>query len=114
MQNLESRSSVVQRVTLPADAVQATLSYQELAMGDVDGVDYRDIWLLDSNFAILAKLDQSNAKGNGQWTQRNFDMTPYLGKTFYLYIDVYNDGSGSQIVSYIDSLALVSCSAWAQ
>ena len=107
--NTNAHSAVRQTVTIPADAVFATLYFWEQAQGD--SADYRELLLLSENLGMITTLDRSRDAGDGRWLQRSFDLLPYGGQTVNLYLNVYNDGRNSQLWSYVDEVALVVCQA---
>ncbi len=108
--NRRAYSTVFQRVTIPANAeTPVLLRYVEQTHGAVDGADYRETLLLNSNYGYVARLARSNAAGDGLWRERLFDLTAYRGRTLVIYFNVYNNGAGSQIWSYLDRVELGSC-----
>ena len=109
--NTNAHSAVRQTVTIPADAVFATLYFWEQAQGEGDSADYRELLLLSENLGMITTLDRSRDAGDGRWLQRSFDLLPYGGQTVNLYLNVYNDGRNSQLWSYVDEVALVVCQA---
>ncbi|MFN8439301.1 MAG: M20/M25/M40 family metallo-hydrolase [Caldilineaceae bacterium] len=109
--NRTAHSSAYQLVAIPADAAQVMLRYWEKTGGSQDGADYHEALLLDSGYNVLHLIDRSFAAGNDSWTERNFDLTAYRGQTVVVYLNVYNDGTGTQQWNYVDDIALLSCSA---
>lgn len=112
--NRLAHSSVYQTVTIPANAVAPVLLRFALRPGGAaDGIDYRETLLLNTSFGVVARLERSYAAANDQWGMRTYDLTAYRGRTLVLYFNVYNNGSGSQMWSYLDSVQLGSCPATA-
>jgi len=109
--NIYAHSSAFQKVTIPSNAAQVILRYQQRAGGLADGVDYRETLLLRSNYSYWARVERNTAAGSDQWQERAFDLTAYRGNTVVLYLNVYNNGSGSQQWNYVDNVALLVCSA---
>ena len=109
--NRTAHSSAYQLVSIPADATQVVLRYWERPGGSQDGGDYREALLLDSGYNVLHLIDRSFAAGNDSWTERNFDLTAYRGQAVVVYLNVYNDGAGTQQWNYVDDIALLTCSA---
>lgn len=108
--NRRAYSTVFQRVTIPANAeTPVFLRYVEQTHGAADNVDYRETLLLNSNYGYVARLSRSSAAGDGVWRERLFDLTAYRGRTLVVYFNVYNDGAGSQMWSYLDRVELGSC-----
>ena len=108
--NAVAHSSAYQRVTLPAGAAQLLLTFWERPSGGSDGADFREVVLLRTNFTALRSLSKQTSAGNDQWGERTFDLTDLAGQTLYLYFNVYNNGSGSQLANYIDDIVLANCS----
>ena len=103
-----SYSSVVQLVTIPADARRATLTYWVYPTSeDVFPRDMQMVLVLNERFRTRAIVDRtlSNAR---QWVQRSYDMTPFAGRTVYVYFGVYNGGrTGKPSAMYVDDVSLI-------
>lgn len=107
--NVASYSTAYQSVALPADAQQIVLTYWERPGSTGDSGDLRDAILFRPDFTMLRPLDHQTGAGTDQWAQRSFDLSDLAGQTVVLYFSVYNNGSGSTLVNYLDDLALQSC-----
>lgn len=108
--NRRAYSTVFQRVTIPADAeAPVLLRYAERPHGAADNADYRQVLLLNSSYGYVAQLSRSYAAGSGAWTERVFDVTAYRGRSLVVYFNVYNNGTGTQLWSYIDRVELGTC-----
>lgn len=108
--NRRAYSTIFQRITIPADAeTPVLLRYMERTHGAADTADYREALLLNSSYGFVARLERSFAAGDETWRERVFDLSTYRGRTLVLYFNVYNDGSGSQMWSYLDRIELGSC-----
>jgi hypothetical protein len=108
--NRVAHSSAYQRVTIPADApAPVVLRFARYMGGAADGVDYREALLLNSSLGYLASLERSYATGDNRWVVRTFDLTAYRGRTVYVYFNVYNNGTGSQMWNTVDRVSLGSC-----
>ncbi len=102
-----SYSSVVQAVTIPANARRATLNaYVYLYSQDTSGRDLQLIIILDENNRILEQRmrERSNA---ATWQQKTYDITRYGGQTIRVYFGVRNDGRGGSTAMYVDDVSLV-------
>jgi hypothetical protein len=103
-----SYSSIVQRVKIPADARRATLTYWVYPLSDdVFPRDMQMVLILNHRFRTIAVVDRtlSNAR---RWFQRSYDMTPFAGRTVYVYFGVVNGGhSGKTSAMYVDDVSLV-------
>ena len=97
-------------MTIPANAAAPVLlRYAERTHGAADNADYRETLLLSSSYGYVARLARSAAAGDGAWSERVFDVTAYRGRVLVIYFNVYNDGAGSQMWSYLDDIELGSC-----
>ncbi|GAB4543480.1 MAG: hypothetical protein Kow0063_36700 [Anaerolineae bacterium] len=101
-------SSVVQLVTVPADARRATLSYRVYPISqDVFPRDIQMVLILNRRFRTIAIIDRTLSNA-GQWIERSYDMTPFAGRTVYVYFGVYNGGrSGKTSAMYVDDVRLI-------
>jgi hypothetical protein len=108
--NRRAYSTVFQKVTIPANAeTPVLLRYVERTHGAADNGDYRETLLLNSSYGYIARLSRSFDAGNDAWQERVFDLTAYRGRTLVLYFNVYNNGAGTQMWSYLDRVELGSC-----
>ena len=107
--NVYSFSSAMQGVSLPADASRATLSFWYYP---ISGDTLNDLQMvrLYENGVLLASLmrEPSNAR---QWLWREYDLSPYLGRTIQLYFGVRNDGQGGSTAMYLDDVSVTTCGA---
>jgi hypothetical protein len=108
--NVTAHSSAFQTVALPNTAQQILLRYWEQPGGNSDGADYRETLLLNPNLSALATLERtSQAATDGAWRERTFDLTAHKGRSVVVYLNVYNNGTGSQLWRYVDQVALLAC-----
>ena len=98
-QNLESFSSVRQLVTVPADGTTAYLRWWHIhhtqeGVTDSPGrqEDRQDVILLAQNMQPM-EISSRVRQNNGVWQESQVDLTNYIGKTFYIYFNAYNDGN---------------------
>ncbi|MBI1297000.1 M28 family peptidase [bacterium] len=108
--NQLSYSTIYQQITIPSWPSAVLLSYWEQPNGNGDNFDAREVRLLNPvTLATVATLDRQIGAGNGQWRQRTFDLTAYAGRTLVLYFNVYNNGSGGRLWSFLDDVAVLAC-----
>ena len=107
--NRQAYSTAYQNVTIPDWPTEVTLTFWEQPNGVGDGIDVREVRLLRANLTTLASLDRQTSSGDGQWRQRSFDVTQYKGQEVVVYFNVYNNGSGTQLWSYLDEVSLQAC-----
>jgi hypothetical protein len=103
-----SYSSIVQPVTIPADARRATLTYWVYPLSDdVFPRDIQMVLILSERFRTIAFVDRTLSDAQ-QWVQRSYDMTPFAGRTVYVYFGVYNGGrTGRTSAMYVDDVSLI-------
>lgn len=103
-----SYSSVVQPVTIPADARRATLNYWVYPLSDdVFPRDMQMVLILSERFRTIAFVDRTLSDAQ-QWVQRSYDMTPFAGRTVNVYFGVYNGGrTGQTSAMYVDDVSLI-------
>jgi pimeloyl-ACP methyl ester carboxylesterase len=136
-----SWSSVRQRITIPANAKSATLSFwykpfseapcggnwQQFDWSDysVDqpgrirpsrnplswaSCDWQQALILADDFpnpTILATV-MNITSNSGVWTHETFDLTPFAGRTVWVYFNVYNDGWGYRRTwMYVDDASVM-------
>lgn len=102
-------SSVYQRVAIPAGSGQVRLTYWERPGGG-DGVDFREVLLLNTDYSRLRTIERMTAAGSGDtWRQRVFDLSAFAGRTVVLYFNVYNDGRSTQMWNHLDDVSLALC-----
>jgi serine protease len=106
--DLYSYSSIVQPVTIPADAQRATLTYWVYPLShDVFPRDIQMVLILNHRFRTIAFVDRTLSDAQ-HWFQRSYDMTPFAGRTVYVYFGVYNGGhTGKTSAMYVDDVSLV-------
>ena len=102
-----SYSSIYQEVSIPEDAVSATLSfwYYPLCQDDVD--DWQSAIIYDQTWGFLDWAMPKICSDSQTWTYHTFDLTPYTGQTIILYFNVYNDGEGDlKTAMYLDDVSV--------
>ena len=102
-----SYSSVWQAVTIPADARRATLTYWVYPLSsDTFPHDVQMVLVLNRRFRIVSNVERTLSDAR-QWFQRSYDMTPFAGRTVYVYFGVFNGGrTGKPSAMYVDDVAL--------
>ena len=126
--NRYSYSSFQQTVTIPADAISATLRFW---LYPVSGEPPASLTLPvrplaaiieEANLAsdmqymlVLNEYDQWirtliwQRTDDPQWTSHQFDMEVHAGKTIKLQFGVYNDGWDGVTAMYVDDVSLEIC-----
>ncbi len=108
-----SYSSAQQKVTLPKDALSASLSFwYRAASNDRCCHDRLGLLLLDKQKqGILQTLWtlELPRKLDSEWQHVTLDLTSRLGQTLWLYFYTYNNGDGQGTVLYLDNIKLVAC-----
>ena len=106
----ESYSSARQMVTVPADAISATLRFWLYPLSGASSDDVQYVIVLDEEGQEVETLI-SQRSDDRQWTSYQFDLTAYAGWTIELYFGVYNDGSDGVTAIYVDDVSLEICTA---
>lgn len=115
--NRSSYSSVRQQVTIPASANYALLRWWQWA-GTQESTttapetthDRQEVLLLTPNEQVLAVI-QRTRQTTGGWQEQTADLSPYRGRTVYLYFNVFNDSNTLATWLYVDGVALLDCVA---
>ncbi|MBN2391375.1 MAG: hypothetical protein JXR84_11655 [Anaerolineae bacterium] len=127
-----SYSSARQRITLPATATLAQLSFwlypvstevqqaafsPEMAsalvnaafVGDIPATpaagDAQFLLLMDDQETILQRLLWT-LDNSQTWKPYTFDMSAYIGQSVWVHFGVYNDGAGGTTAMYVDDVSL--------
>ncbi len=103
-----SFSSVSQKVTIPADARQVTLTaFIYPVSQDVGSQDRQIISVLNEHFREIKRF--YNRLGNERsWQQQTFDLTQYKGRTIYVYFGVLNRTANNRPTAlYVDDFSLL-------
>ena len=115
-QNILSYSSVRQFIQLPAGAASASLRFSHLSRSQEAATispslasDRQELILLTSSLATEAILYRSRAE-SATWATETVDLTRYLGGSYYLYFNVYNDGNGQRTWMSLDDVQVQVCS----
>jgi hypothetical protein len=113
--NVETYSSARQFVTLPASALTAQLSWSHRSHSE-DGFNPSPSRTEDRQEVILLYSDLSTKRilyrrliNNGTWSRESVDLTPFIGQSFYVYFNVYNNGSGGRTWMFLDDVELQIC-----
>lgn len=102
-----SYSSVWQKVTIPVEAQQVTLTANIYPVSyDQGGRDIQYIGLLGSNGRFIRAL--SEGLSNSQtWETKTFDLSDFRGQTIYIYFSVLNRGGpAGPSALYVDDVSL--------
>ena len=129
-ENVNSFSSALQRVTIPADATSADLSFylfQEsseatnlLIPESIETVltptamkmrygDAQWVLILNQHLQELERL-VSTRSNEQSWRQYEFDLSAYAGRTVLLYFGTFNNGWDGRTAMYVDDVVLDVCS----
>lgn len=107
---IEGHTIVEQTVELPEDATSAEVSFwympksTDVYIGDIVALQIYDTAITEAKDTIKLQLNN-----DGEWTQANVDLTPYIGEQFELYFVVINDGDDKPTLAYIDDVSLQVC-----
>lgn len=112
--NVPTYSSVRQMITIPSNAINSTLYYQIKSRTDQapdphpsNVSDRQELILLNPDLSTLSDPYPDRVLSNANsWELRQKDLTGYVGKTFFIYFNVYNDGNGARTWAYLDEVRL--------
>ena len=125
--NRESYSSARQAVTIPTDAVSATLRFWLYPLSGEQGdpafpaqplaATVQEA-ALDGDVQYVLVLNESNEwigtlvwqlSDQRKWKQHQFDLLAYAGRTIKLQFGAYNDGWDGVTATYVDDVSLEIC-----
>lgn len=113
--DVKSYSSVRQLVSIPAGASMAFLRYSHFSQSQEPAVevagrheDRQEVILLASNLQTLEILSRVR-RNNAGWAVEQLDLTRLIGREFYLYFNVFNDGNNARTWMYLDDVVLGVC-----
>ncbi len=119
-----SYSSARQAVTIPADAISATLRFWLYPMSEEPPANLSLPIRLqsatiqetaqsgDSQYVLVLEDDEwlvQQRTNDRQWIFYEFDLTTYTGRTITLHFGVYNDGWSGVTSMYVDDVSLEIC-----
>ena len=114
-QNISSYSSVRQLIELPADATSASLRWNHLSrsqeadtLNPTVASDRQELILLRTSMETAGILYRRRTEIPA-WETMTVDLTPYLGGSYYLYFNVFNDGNGLRTWMYLDDIVVNVC-----
>ncbi len=113
--NKVSFSSIRQHVVLPGRGLTAQLRWWHY-YGTEEAVDpnptaqsdRQEVMLLSPNGRALRIIRRVRNNDSG-WVQDSADITEFMGQSFYLYFNVFNDSNGSRTWMYLDDVELSVC-----
>jgi uncharacterized lipoprotein YddW (UPF0748 family) len=113
--DIESYSSVYQEVTIPENAVSATLSfwYHPLCQDTVEH-DWQEVIIYTQSWGFITRAMGKICSNSKTWTHHISDLTPYImpykGQTIKIYFNVYNNGVGNlKTAMYLDDVSVQIC-----
>ncbi len=102
-----SYSSVQQMISLPANAVTATLSFERYRYSG-DATDLQYVYVVTPGGGLPDYLVYDRVH-DPQWVPGTFDLLGYAGQTVTLRFSVYNNGSGGTTGMAIDDVQTRIC-----
>ena len=109
-----SYSSVRQLVNIPDGATIAYITWSHLSLsqeaaGEVNAnTDRQEMIPLAPNQMPIS-IKYRTRVNDSNWKDERRDLTELIGKNFYVYFNVYNDGNGLRTWMYLDNVRLVVC-----
>lgn len=115
--NVESYSSIRQWVTIPADATMAQLCFwrfyrsEDTLLNQPGGKqDRQEVIALGPNLEVLEVLDRVTSNDSG-WQRQGIPLNHYIGRSFKVYFNAYNNASPQHTWAYLDDVELFYCTA---
>ena len=113
--DLVTYSSIRQLVEIPATAATASLSWKHQSRSQegpsdnpVPPQDRQELILLHPNLETKAVV-QRWRENVPSWQETSEDLTKYLGHTFYIYFNVFNDANSTRTWMFLDDVRLFVC-----
>ena len=110
-----SYSSIRQLVSVPPYAATVTLRWSRLAHSEKGATvapsstqDRHEVILLTPGGKTL-KILQRTRYNDTAWQTDALDLTEFAGASFYIYFNVYNDGTAGRTWMYLDDVRLEVC-----
>lgn len=108
--NYESFSSARYPLTLPTNALTATLTLRYLPQHDgVADEDRHYLGILNEAGSYVASVVPSGQHHSTEWQSASYDLAPFLGQSIYLYVGAKNDGAGGSTRLYVDDVQVTVC-----
>jgi hypothetical protein len=108
--DIESWSSVYQKVTIPGDAASATLSFWYYSLCQDDVGDWQAAIIFDQTWGLLDWAMPTVCSDSQSWTHHTFNLTAYRGQSIIVYFNVYNDGLDNlKTAMYLDDVSVQVC-----
>jgi len=111
-QNAFEYSSAKREITLPADAITATLTFWTYPLSqDMPFNDLQLVRILDTDDQILATLVRQTSNAQAWIPSPPYSLRGFAGQTIRLYFAVKNDGEDGVTAMYVDDVSLEICRA---
>jgi hypothetical protein len=113
--NVVTYSSVRQLITLPPSAITAKLFWahesftQETPDANIGIRNDRQELILLSPELVTLDILYRRLINDPSWREEVTDLTPHIGKTFYIYFNVFNDSDGLRTWMNLDAIRLEVC-----
>jgi polysaccharide biosynthesis protein PslG len=107
-QNLESDSSAVQIVDLPAEAEHIELSAQIWRGSSSEDTDVQYLTVRAGEQTLTIFHGQANERA---WETITYDLTPFRGQQVRVIFGAYNTGDRGKVVLYVDQVSVQACRA---
>jgi hypothetical protein len=105
-------SSVIREITIPADAVSATLTFWTYPLSqDVPFNDLQLVRILDTDNIIRASLLYETSNAQAWLPGPPYSLLGFAGQTIRLYFAVVNNGEDGVTAMYVDDVSVEVCRA---
>jgi hypothetical protein len=113
--NVVTYSSVRQLITLPAPALTARLRWahrshtQEPLIPHPGYYDDRQDVILLTPELVTKRILYRQLRNTGFWQEEEADLTHFIGDTFYIYFNAFNNGNGLRTWMLLDNVRVEIC-----
>jgi hypothetical protein len=99
-------SCLYQAISIPANAISATLTFWYMPVSQDDNVyaDWQEAWIRDEQGKTLDPPIFHVCDNTWQWTPVFYDLTLYKGRTIQLWFNVHQDGWYDPTAMYLDDV----------
>lgn len=114
-QNVKTYSSVRQLITVPHTVITAKLLWahqsftQAPAPQHIGLHDDRQELILLTPELVTKEILYRQLRNDTVWLPQTTDLTPYIGETFFIYFNVFNNGDGLRTWMNLDAVRLELC-----
>lgn len=108
--NLFTHSAVRQEISIPQEAITATLAYWYYPLSnDRDGNDTQGALIYNSDTSLVLRKLQGGTSNERAWILQTSDLSSLIGEPINLYFYTENDGHNGSSAMYLDDVSIQAC-----